>query len=115
LVGYPEESFRWWTGYSLLAEQSELCGSNCSIVVLILGTKFIEPIGAQTAECGQPFHVDSVGLEFAFLQTHIEPQTTNFVGENVEASWCTGFQRVLALDHRFVDLGTTFDVVALDR
>ena len=34
--------------------------------------------------------------------------------EHVEAGRRAGFERVLALDHRFVNLGAAFDVVALD-
>ena len=38
----------------------------------------------------------------------------DFVTEHVEARGSAGFERVLALDHRLVNLGAAFDVVALD-
>ncbi len=42
----------------------------------------------------------------------LRAQTADLVGEHVEAGGRAGFERVFALDHRLVNLGTPFDVVA---
>src|SRR5262245_48414227 len=49
------------------------------------------------------------------FELHVQPQTPDLVGEYVEAGGRAGFQRVLALDHRLVDLGPAFHVVRLYR
>src|SRR5258708_30314091 len=48
-------------------------------------------------------------LDGALLfQLHVERQPADFVGEHVEAGGGARFQPVLALDHRFVNLGPAF-------
>ena len=55
-------------------------------------------------------------LSDAFLlQLHVQSQAADFVGEHVEAGGRAGFQRVLALDHRFVNLGPALHVIRFDR
>ena len=49
-----------------------------------------------------------------FFQLHVQTQAADFVGQHVEAGRRAGFERVLALDHRLVNLRAAFHVVALD-
>src|SRR5262249_22492351 len=48
------------------------------------------------------------------LKLHVQAQPANLVGQHVKAGGRAGFERVLALDHRFVDLGAPLHVVGLD-
>ncbi len=48
------------------------------------------------------------------FELHVEPEAADLVGQYVEAGGGAGFQGVLPLDHRLVDLGPPLDVVALD-
>src|SRR5206468_522418 len=48
------------------------------------------------------------------LQLHVQPQPTDLVGQDVEAGRGAGFEGVLALDHRLVNLGPALHVVRLD-
>ncbi len=54
-------------------------------------------------------------LYAALFQAHVQGKAADFVGEHVKAGWRAGFESVLAFDHRFVNLRTAFDVIALDR
>src|SRR5215203_1756 len=48
------------------------------------------------------------------LKLDVQRQALDLVAENVEAGRRAGLQRVLALDHRLVDLRPALHVVALD-
>src|SRR4029078_8096151 len=52
-------------------------------------------------------------LYASLFQLNVQCQTTDLVAEHLKAGWCAGFERVLAFDHRFINLGAAFDVVAL--
>src|SRR6185437_3067393 len=51
---------------------------------------------------------------FLLFELDIETQAADFVAEHVERHRGAGFERIGAFDHRFVNLGTSFDVVRLD-
>src|SRR4051812_16883295 len=48
------------------------------------------------------------------FELHVQPEAADLVGQDVEARGGAGFEGVLPLDHRLVDLGPPLDVVALD-
>ena len=50
----------------------------------------------------------------AFFQLNIERQSTDFVTEYFEADGRPSFEQVNTFDHRFVNLGASFDVVIFD-
>lgn len=45
------------------------------------------------------------------FELHVQAKPSDLVGQHVEAGGGPGFEGVLALDHRLVDLGPTFDEV----
>src|SRR5262249_37475352 len=52
-------------------------------------------------------------LNASLLKLNVERQTADLIAEHFETRGCAGFERVLAFDHRFVNLRAAFDVVAL--
>src|SRR6056297_846123 len=55
------------------------------------------------------------GLKRSFFELHVQGEPADLVGQHVKRGGGPGLQRVFSLDHRFVDLRATFDVVGLDR
>ncbi len=47
------------------------------------------------------------------LELHVQPKTTDLVGQAVEAGGSAGLEGVFALDHALIDLGTALDIVGL--
>ena len=47
------------------------------------------------------------------LELHVQPETADLVGQDVEAGGSPGLEGVFALDHALIDLGTAFDIVGL--
>src|SRR6185312_8663848 len=69
-------------------------------------------------ECGKSGHRSRhLGAETERIQLaelDVEAEGLDFLDQHVEGFRRAGLQRVVALDERLVDLGTTLDVVGLD-
>ncbi len=48
------------------------------------------------------------------LELHVQAETADLVGQDVEAGGSAGLERVFTLDHAHVDLGPPLDIVGLD-
>src|SRR5260370_10359472 len=70
-----------------------------------IGGAYPVVVNAHPLYCSNPF----------LLQLDVQGQPTNLVGQHIEAGRRAGFERVFAFDHRLVDLGPAFHVIALDR
>ena len=47
------------------------------------------------------------------LELHVQPETADLVGQDVEAGGNAGLEDVFALDHALIDFGTALDIVGL--
>ncbi len=47
------------------------------------------------------------------LELHVQAETADLVGQDVEAGGSAGLEGVFALDHALIDLGAALDIVGL--
>jgi hypothetical protein len=59
-------------------------------------------------------HRNAISSDRVLFKREVQSKTPNFICQHVEAGWSSRLKRVLALNHRLVNLRSTFDIITLN-